>query len=767
MRMYQYVLLTLFVCLVFSAQSQPTQNPYKLKYGGPAHWTDSLKWSLVTDVTTFGAIPNDTLDDSTAIQTGINQIHAAGGGVLFFPAGTYVVSGDLKLKTGVILRGADPEGISDARVEGYNPPSKLVFPRFFLDTAANNGTGNDRKKAFKMIKGEYDCSNSGLVNLDINRGAIGFHPRFNPNPGAPFQTAQPIEQNRNIIVMGCRSNNAVILDGGVPNLGTPAGSRQRAWQVFPWRFTANIDVFVNQNCVIANNRLNDGPYDNFPMPNYRIQRRNTQIWFPLGERTVGTGWRAEFDYNAHYGISLNRAKMYQDTTGRYRVYSFVTYAKPENEPELFRTGFEIRDNWVYKTSRIGITGAGIGMLIKGNITRDQEGKDTPPFENFTGPTGTVTPQGATTLENRGIDFSGWNVTVDSNDVICYRNYVQGYLSTDGEGILLQECCGGTQVNDYTISRNKLKNYIGIYKMQDINNLKILNNDLGNTNLFVVANTNNNAHFLNNFLVEGNTNVAGINATGTRGGFNGYIRNNSGSGTPRLSCHVRYEDNNTGFNPPEYRAVDPNNLVNHTPPIVPGPCQETTAYPKVIMVSPTADTTFDNTLTQYTLRAKLVQGDIFTAKIDFLRGAQLVAADLTVNPSDSVATYVWNVPQNVTNVVSFTARVRDQGLTSFSEVRIFTRITPILSVQSVAEHTGWRVFPNPISGKQLLKLQTSRTTSSPTSLRLVNLQGKAYALPFKENKESGLQTLEVDASGLSKGVYLLILNEKDRFKLLVE
>jgi len=107
--------------------------------------------------------------------------------------------------------------------------------------------------------------------------------------------------------MGCRSNNAVILDGGVPNLGTPAGANQRPWQVFPWRFSSTIEIFVYKNSVIANNRFNDDTSEKFEMPNYKIRRRNTQTWLTLGQRTVGTGWRADFDYNAHYGISFNHA----------------------------------------------------------------------------------------------------------------------------------------------------------------------------------------------------------------------------------------------------------------------------------------------------------------------------------------------------------------------------------------------------------------------------------------------------------------------------
>jgi hypothetical protein len=746
----------------FGLWAQPTDNPYKSRYGGPSHWTDSLAWTNVFNANTFGALGSDTLDDSAAIANAIQQIYNQGGGVLFFPPGTYYFSGNLKIKSGVVLRGESPVGITDARTTGYALASKMVFPKFVYDTSANNNTGNDRRKSFRGIKGEFNCSNAGLVNLDINRAYIGFHPRFNTNPSLPHTTPQAIEQNRNIIVYGCRSNNAVIIDGGVPDLGTPAGSRQRPWQLFPWRFSANIDVYVYQNCVIANNRLNDGPFDDFEMPNYKIRQRNTNNWITLGMRTVGTGWKADFDYNAHYGISLNRAKIYEDSAGRYRIHGVVTYGTPETEPELFCTGFEIRDNWVYKTSRIGITAAGIGLIIKGNITKDRQGKDTPAQENFLGPTGTTTPQGATTLENRGIDFSGWQVLVDSNQVEAVRNYVQGYLSTDGEGILLQECCGGTQVNDYTISNNITKNYIGIYKMRDINNLKILNNNMNNDLIYIVANTNGNAYFLNNFIVEGNQQVGSIQATGSRGGVSGYVRNNVGNGnsSTRLSCHVNFEANNTGFAAPVYEAIDPNQLANTSMPSVPGPCAESTVYPKIDMTQPSADTTYDQ-MSSYTLKAKLIQGDLFAAKADFYLGTTLVAENLSFDIVDSTASYTWTVPSNPGLITAFTARIRDQGFTSFSPVRKFTRVTSIISLKPNGKDLECKAFPNPIRGNDNLTLHWPAENGRP-QMSVFDAFGKK--LEVKIHSPFAGQS-EVLTSSLKPGFYFLQFSQGAERKLI--
>jgi len=47
-----------------------------------------------------------------------------GGGVLYFPAGDYHFSDHLKLKSGVVIRGATP-AVADARKNAYAPPATV------------------------------------------------------------------------------------------------------------------------------------------------------------------------------------------------------------------------------------------------------------------------------------------------------------------------------------------------------------------------------------------------------------------------------------------------------------------------------------------------------------------------------------------------------------------------------------------------------------------------------------------------------------------
>jgi len=727
----------------FSAFAQPTDNPYTSRYSAAGHWTDSLKWAQTTLVTSLGAIPNDQVDDHAAIQQGIDQIFAQGGGVLYFPEGTYMVSDDLHIKSGVVLRGANPTGITSAKQTGYSPPSKLLFPKYIFDTLANNGRGTSNSTAFKGIEGEKSCSNAGLVNLDINRAYIGFHPRFNPNsPGSP----QAIDKNRNLIIFGLRSNNAIIPDRGIPDTTlNPAtnGPRHKRWQRLPWRFSANIDAYVEGNCVVANNRLNDGTPDSFDMPYYRIKKRGTETWIDLGSRTIGTGWKAQFNATDHYGISLNRSKIYVDSAGGFRIYGAVTYATPEVEPNLFSTGNEVRDNWVYKTSRVGITAAGIGLVIKGNETHDFADKSSTAWENFTGPTGTTTPQGATTFENRGIDFSGWQVKVDSNYIFATQNYTNGYLSTDGEGILLQECCGGTQVNDYLITNNDCNNYIGIYKMRDINNVVIKNNKMNGESIYMVANTNNGNYYLNNCLIEGNTGVAGITAIGTRGGTNGKIINNQGSGTANISCHVEMIGGNQGFTV-QYKAVDPN-LSTGGGGNVSGPCAASATIPLVTNITPSIDSVVTNSGGPYLITFKIIQGDIQTCLVDIYLGTTVVASNQVPSIIDSTVTYLWTPPATGNGVFAFTAKVKLNTTVNFSPVVKFL----ILNMNALISNLpAFKVYPNPASGILNIDLQTSAHINQ--QIQLIDGVGKTVL----EVKGAIQKLWALDVSTISAGLYTL-------------
>jgi len=484
----------------------PADNAIASFYGENAYpWAGKIRWNCVYNIQDFSGSAGDRFNQAQ------NAAVKNGGGVIYFPAGTYNFTEDIRLEDGIVIRGEDPP-IADAKSAGYSPASKLIFPKYEPQLS---GSGTPNETAFKKIlpASETGNKNIGIVNLDINRGAIALK--------------SDIDETRaeNVIIFGDRSNNVAEPDPNIPDL-----SFQEPWQRHSFRFATNIGVTAKQNILVANNRINDNITDNYEQPGYKLQSRDKKSVL-----TYEDGKKAVFHYGNHYGIVVNRGS---------KDGGFQRAATPDTEPGLFRKGIVIRDNWVYHTMRVAIHAAGEGLIIQNNQIRDEAEK-----QWWLDPTGKREASGAVTLENRGIDWSGWNVIVDGNDYQVYRHKVgeTGYMSVDGEGILIQECCGGTTVNGATITNNSGNAYIGLYKTRDINNVLIENNRINGSNIFVQADTNNAPFGMNDVQIINNEVGGSIIARGSAGGGDNLIRDNIGNGgNIKYSCSTVRVENNRGF-----------------------------------------------------------------------------------------------------------------------------------------------------------------------------------------------------------------------------
>lgn len=514
----------------------PTDNPVAAFYAADPHgadytWVDELAWETVHNVLDYGAVADGNgvgdgvgvTDNLAAFSAAIAAAHAAGGGVVYVPAGTYYISDDLYMKAGVVLRGAAP-AVTDAHADGFAPPSKLEFPRYFFDPLANGGQGNPNSSAFKFIKVEDNgyASNMGVVWLDINRAGISM--------------ASDGDGTHNRLVFGTRTNNVGSPDPGIPDLTRAVNGVeldfQHAWQRFCYRFTKNINVYGQRNVLVGNNRCNDKHYavdyqlpgwesletDDFMQVGYIIQDAkrafgsDTTAFVALQEQHLPL-----FNYTNHYGIYVRGSS------------GSIWGAAPYETPALYRTGVTVRDNWVYTTMRVGYYMSGWGLKVLNNVKKDLTNKVW-----WIHPTGVYSLAGATTLENRGIDISGSQILVDGNELQVERHRVNNgsYLSTDGEGVLVQECCGGTTLDDVTVSNNTINAYVGIYKMPYTRDISITGNTITDAG-FIMVNANKNGTMAPAFGIDVSdnvfTNTSGINITASSGGNNITVNNNTLNG----------------------------------------------------------------------------------------------------------------------------------------------------------------------------------------------------------------------------------------------
>jgi hypothetical protein len=535
----------------------PTDNPIQTFYGPDTYgWTDEINWERVVDVTDFGAVADDGLDDHPAIHAAIAAVSAAGGGVVYFPPGTYHLSDNLVLSDGVVLRGAPPpppvaapahergDGTplgAPAQLSDYAPPSRLVFPAYVYDPFFPQP--NDTAFRIITVDDPLRASNWGLVHLDTNHARIINFP--NVTPTSAFEQTNlnfnPEFDQRNVVIFGLRGNHMARPDPGVPS-----GS-QGAEQRYPARGSANINLAVYENLLIANNRLNDDVSGNFEMPAYRLAN-GSFAGTPPGENIT-------FKYTDLYGIVVNRFNQYSGGAP-----SSLT---PDAYPETLRRGIVVRDNWLFNTMRVGYHISGQDLIIIDNVKVDEPGK-----WSGLNPQGTGQPTGPQTNENRGVDFSGFNVRVEGNDldVHSHRLYLAGQSTpfigsaVDGEAILNQAHTT-TIVRGAYVNNNYVRGYIGIYKTGDSEDIEVIGNRIrpGSftrqniyENIYVVADVNNAPNrYLRNVLVANNilTTQDDVTVQGSGGVDNVVVRDHAVGNNFRFTPGVSSFDNAFAVNTP--------------------------------------------------------------------------------------------------------------------------------------------------------------------------------------------------------------------------
>lgn len=780
--------LGLFFAAIGS-MAQAIDNPYRTRYGGLQHWSDSLSWGNIIDATTRNVTPaNDSVTNINNLRLLIDSLSAAGGGVIYFPAGLYNFSDSLELKSGVILRGETPT-TTDARDSLYRPQSKLNFPKYIFDTTANGGNGTSNNTAFKWITCAANASNFGLVNLDINRAKVFFMPKnyyHAPNPkgnggwaggalvnGVPG-TMLPTNLPQNVLVYGIRENNVALPDPLTPKM--VPGWDQKAWQRYSWCFGSYIDIVVAKNGVVANCRLGDETTDNFNQPGYK--GNNCALNLPKNDGGLG----AAFNYTDHYGIQLNRFKTHggigSGLNSPMDVYANILYAYPDDEPMLYAPGNEILDNWIFKTMRVAIIAAGSKLKIKRNETHDLAGKIVYLLPGGTG----CSVHGSTTFENRGIDFSGWGLEVDSNNIEVFQHYSPktGANTPDGEFMLLQECCGGTPVNDYTLRGNVGNSYIGFYFIRDINNLKILNNT-ANVNIhsnfpngiFVAADVYNSSvpgnfvpYSLTNTIIDGNTTSSGITATGSKGGYNVTVSNNNSLNNYKItaSCFVDVQTNNTGFASVQYKTVSSTRSgVDTTSPCTLDPAN----FPAIAWVYPKWDTLIDYDTLQlrnsYAIKVVSRGGNLNQELANIYLNGSKVAARLPFDLSDSTVNFIWTIPNTPNQIYNLSAEIWD----TVTHIHNFTtpikvEVRKILGVEKQAEQLLLMVYPNPVNTGSI---KFVREAQGPATISITDITG--YGLR-KVNLSQDQTDTEITGLHLPAGFYLLNYSDgktQKQFKLI--
>lgn len=429
-------------------------------------WTADLAWRRVVDVTQFAG---DDWDRRFAAARDL--LSQMGGGVIYFPPGTYTFRDHIALTQGVIIRGAAPKVVTDARQARYQLQTVFQFPKY---EPILEDDGAPISSAFKGIRvlnpaTDGDC---GVVHIEILNGHIHLD-----------DAAEKHDAGANRLVVGCILRDAAGIETAVPNLEIG----QKPWQRFTNRHFAAIDVKASKNLLIAGNRLPKSGHSNFVMDGFVLKPAR-------GQKPVYDG--VVFDYDNRPAMSINHY-------GIGGAGGSGGDGTPQSHPWGFRQGIVIARNYIYNTGRMGIGFCGDGVICEDNVIRFE--KDVWRPTN----TGQHKTFGSSTNDNRAIEMRGWRWTVRGNDYEVYRNWAadRGYLINDGEGLMHEDHVNSI-IKASVLENNRGNSYLSLYKTGGVEGLRIEGNDISTpgkiADIYVNANRNSGKHRCEDVTIVNNT-----------------------------------------------------------------------------------------------------------------------------------------------------------------------------------------------------------------------------------------------------------------------
>lgn len=164
----------------------------------------------VFNVKAYGAAGNGNTDDTDEIRAAVAALNLAGGGILFFPPGSYKVFSDVSYSSvGPSDALAVFSGLSGVRIEGYGATlittrtqkqTLEVFNVFVFDGCANvsmaglNGVGHAASGTADILQGgNFVVLRGACRNVDVEATLSGFNAGLMAIPAAWGTSPQPAD----------------------------------------------------------------------------------------------------------------------------------------------------------------------------------------------------------------------------------------------------------------------------------------------------------------------------------------------------------------------------------------------------------------------------------------------------------------------------------------------------------------------------------------------------------------------------------------------
>ena len=462
---------------VLAMAGPPTDNPVATYYPGPEGypaWTDGVHWANVIDMSQYGR----GATDFEKFENARDELAAKGGGVLYYPAGTYDFSKGpfdgpdgrgLMIKSGVVIRGQAPSADADARSGKLTLGTKFVFGFQKKGVDEARRYGGDVPRDWNLVglalrDGEQlgDVRDVGICWVHLAGATVFFGPQlkwgptwgtaggwkskyvkkvwkdrvpdgtspFDPLLGAPLGEGNFIGVGRGRLVFGCVLEDAAVLNDCFEEGNGPSS-------FYAYKFGPRIGV-CGSRVLVANNLLPISTRNFKYAQTTRLTYAGKGNAMRLGDFVPDT--EILFDYGKTGGIEVNKQ------SGAFGG-------------GLDAEGVVVRDNWVFNHGHRGFHVAGNWVTIAGNRNERLFLKGGADVYGL-GPGWTLTldgnlrssPGGNGAISDnlsRAFDLAGRQLWIDHNTF----NNTGSDPGNDGEGILCQ-LHGGTHLTGWAITHNR-------------------------------------------------------------------------------------------------------------------------------------------------------------------------------------------------------------------------------------------------------------------------------------------------------------------------
>ena len=468
---------------VVCAFAQPTDNPVATHYTGPEGypaWTDDIHWDQVFDVTAYGGGTGmNGTQNFVAFEAARDAAYAAGGGVIYFPAGNYSItlpdagqgpgvgpqSRGLMLRSGTVIRGATPAGDRWARsTTAYSSdgeldlPTRLVFQR--RSRVDESGTARTIPADWSLVglrpepgQGVKDVHRVGVAWIELDGATIywgadylwastwnastawiGSRTKNNwPDATTPWSSRVPdgthpgdtfcgpsspatfTGSGAGRLVFGVKLTDAAVVNDFYWTDGRTANAKQGSFSIY--RFAGRVAAY-GSDVFIANTSIPLSA-NNFLYSQWTKNQSNV-----TQNRTM------LWDYGNGIGIDVNKS-----------LHGLGKPALPGSG--YYEPGVVVRDNWVFSRGNKGYEISGQWAVVENNHNHRYYLGYTMPPAPYPSPGSTVPTWSdgwncQTSGENsydymsRGYDLGGRNLWVDRCTVVN-----TGSTGNDGEGIMSQ------------------------------------------------------------------------------------------------------------------------------------------------------------------------------------------------------------------------------------------------------------------------------------------------------------------------------------------